>query len=784
MREVKVALVGNPNCGKTTLFNALTGARQRVGNWSGVTVERKSGWCEYKGSNLSIVDLPGLYSLTTSNSESALDAQISSSYILSQDADCFVNIVDATNLERHLALTLQLLEMKLPVVVVLNMWDMAQKLKLNIDPQALAKELGCPVIPLCARKKQGIEPLKEVLVELPASSPDRSALTLQELPKELIEQHNALARSLNGCSMPDGITPDWLALRLLENDAFAESLLEKLPDAQIEWNKFVQARQIELEHSSLAIASSRYQVIEHLLERSCKLDGHGKTTITEMIDAVVLNRWLGLPIFLFVLYLMFILAINIGGALQPLFDGTSAAIFIDGTSYLAGQWGLPAWLTAILAQGVGGGINTLLPFIPMVGLLFLFLSILEDSGYMARAAFVVDRLMRGLGLPGHAFMPLLVGLGCNVPAIMGTRTLNRGRERLLTILMAPFISCGARLAIFAVFAAAFFGASGGTVVFLLYIIGVMVAILTGLIFKKSILQGDAEPFLMELPAYHLPQFKATLLQTGHRLKGFLIKAGKIILPVCILIGALNSVNLQGQLTPAEQSQNSILSKISQVATPIFKPIGVKEENWPATVGLVTGVLAKEVVVGTLNTLYTANQLANNEGADEFNLMGELKQAVVDTWDGLKSALSAQSLLHPIDASEADASMSNSSMGAMVSMFGSKIAAFSYLLFVLLYIPCVSAVGAIAKEANKGWALVSTLWSFSIAYCVALIFYQGAQLPVQPVESISWILGAFIYLGVFFALLKRNAHKLRDQQQIPIRFMETSPKACGSSSCCS
>ncbi len=330
---------------------------------------------------------------------------------------------------------------------------------------------------------------------------------------------------------------------------------------------------------------------------------------TTAVDKIVLNRFLGLPIFLFVMYLMFLLAINIGGALQPLFDVGSVALFVHGIQWIGYTLHFPDWLTIFLAQGLGGGINTVLPLVPQIGMMYLFLSFLEDSGYMARAAFVMDRLMQALGLPGKSFVPLIVGFGCNVPSVMGARTLDAPRERLMTIMMAPFMSCGARLAIFAscgarlaifaVFAAAFFGQNGALAVFSLYMLGIVMAVLTGLMLKYTIMRGEATPFVMELPVYHVPHVKSLIIQTWQRLKGFVLRAGKVIIIVSIFLSAFNSFSLSGKIV--DNINDSALASVSRVITPVFKPIGVHEDNWQATVGLFTGAMAKEVVVGTLNT---------------------------------------------------------------------------------------------------------------------------------------------------------------------------------------
>ena len=352
------------------------------------------------------------------------------------------------------------------------------------------------------------------------------------------------------------------------------------------------------------------------------------------------------------MYMMFEFSITIGGALQPLFDDTSHVIFIDGMTHLGVSIGLPLWMTAIFAQGIGLGINTVMSFIPQIGCMFLFLSLLEDSGYMARAAFVMDKLMQYIGLPGKSFVPLIVGFGCNVPAVMATRTLETRRDRLLTIMMAPFVSCGARLAIFAVFASAFFSTGGALIVFLLYILGIVGAIITGLVIKGTLLKGDNTPFIMEIPVYHLPNMKTILIHTWNRLKRFIFRAGKVIIPICLLIGTLNSIQMNGQVV-VDGSRDSLLSQVGKMVTPIFEPMGVQEDNWPATVGLVTGVLAKEVVVGTLNTLYTQDRPQDMASVGRnYDFWSELGGAFTTTFNSFKN-MTWETFANPFTANEAD-----------------------------------------------------------------------------------------------------------------------------------
>lgn len=762
MKKLTIGLIGNPNSGKTTLFNQLTGARQRVGNWAGVTVERKEGHFTTPQAQVTLVDLPGTYSLTTISEQTSLDEQIACHYILSGDADVLINVIDASNLERNLYLTLQLLELGIPCIVALNMLDIAHSQHIQIDVATLSARLGCPVVPMVSTKADGIGVLKQMI-----DNHQTNQLTaLVAYPPLLLKEVDTLS-----AAMPASLPCEqrrWLALQMLEGDIYSHQLagdaLPLLPAAK------TALEQQQQEDPALVIADARYRSIATICADASNAQQAQPNRLTAILDSVILNRWLGVPIFLLVMYLMFLLAINIGGALQPIFDLGSAAIFIQGIQWLGYTLHFPQWLTIFLAQGVGGGINTVLPLVPQIGMMYLFLSFLEDSGYMARAAFVMDRLMQALGLPGKSFVPLIVGFGCNVPSIMSARTLDAQRERLITIMMAPFMSCGARLAIFAVFAAAFFGQDGASVVFSLYMLGIVVAILTGLVLKYTIMRGEASPFVMELPVYHVPHLKSLLLQTWQRLKGFVLRAGKVIVIASIFIGGLNSFSFSGK--PVDSINDSALASVSKLLTPLLQPMGVHADNWQATVGLVTGAMAKEVVVGTLNTLYTAEQIANAPfDAAEFDLPAALGDALHETWQGLKDTFSLSVLSNPIEASKGDGEMNASSMGTMSSKFGTSISAYSYLIFVLLYVPCVSVMGAIARESSRGWMTFSILWGLNVAYSLATLFYQAVTFQQHPQYSLICILVVL----VFNALVLLGLRKARNR--VTVRLHRATPTGC-------
>lgn len=727
----KIALAGNPNSGKTTLFNALTGARQRVGNWPGVTVERKSGYFTENATTIEVVDLPGTYSLTQASTQAAVDEHLAVHYLLSGQVDAVVNIVDASNLERHLYLTLQLREMGLPVILVLNMMDVARKRGLHINTAALSSALGCQVIPIEAKKSADIIALKRHLTQpLPAPLP----LKLN-YPAELQAVLTALK--------PD-TRHRWQALSYLEGDTDAlhavKTSVVRLPEADV------------------IIPSTRYAFVSDLVKCAVRQPAKVKPTLSARFDAIVLNRVLGLPIFLCVMYALFFFAINVGGAFQDFFDISSQVLFVDGFAHLLNSLGSPNWLTVILANGLGKGLNTTLTFIPVLGAMFLFLSLLEDSGYMARAAFVVDRFMRALGLSGKAFVPMIVGFGCNVPAVMSARTLENKRDRILTILMAPFMSCGARLAIFAVFTSAFFPHGGQNIVFALYLIGIGMAVLTGFLLRQTLLKGQPAPLIMELPPYHWPHLKTLSIHAWQRLSGFVVRAGRLIVPICMVIGALNAFNLDGTLSTGDADTHSLLSLVGQWVTPVFSPMGVHADNWPATVGLVTGVLAKEVVIGTLNTLYAEMGHLSMASSHYVGVLAGLKAAVLSVPQNLHSL--GQAVFNPVLAQAPVTPLNQGVYGLMAERFDGKAGAFAYLLFVLLYFPCVSTMAAMLRELHRGWAVFSGLWMTGVAYAAAVIFYQAATFLHHPLSSLAWITAMLLAFFLTIAALKRYSQHAR------------------------
>jgi ferrous iron transport protein B len=740
MNSVKVALVGNPNCGKTALFNALTGSNQRVGNWSGVTVDKKMGHFDEQDHGCDVLDLPGIYSLVSYSESTGLDEKITCDYLLTQPVDIIVNVLDATNLERHLFLTTQLLELGIPVVVAVNMLDIAERRQINLDLPALAAALECPVVGVVAHRGQHVDQLKQAIVSV-AKSPCATKQRLL-LPPVLRKGHDQLVEFLR-CSGKELKYKEFVATAMLEG---GQRVNERLtPDVYATALDVVQVIQSRLEEDSdLIIADRRYRWCQKL--RSTAVleskvgDAKPRTTWSSLIDRLVLNRWLGFPIFLLMMYALFFFAINVGGAFQDFFDQSSDALCVQGFAHLLTSWHAPSWVVALLAYGLGKGINTTITFIPMIAALFFFLSFLEDSGYMARATFLMDRLMRFLGLPGEAFVPMIVGFGCNVPAVMGARTLSKRRDRVLTVMMMPFMACSARFAIFTIFAAAFFVHSGALVIFALYLLGIVAAIGTGLILRKTCLKGSSAPLVMELPHYHCPQFTVLCRLMWRRARSFVLRAGKVIIPVSIILGGLNAITVQGDWQHADH-RVSVLSEIGQVVTPVFAPMGIKQDNWPATVGLATGVLAKEVVIGTLNSLYQEQAIQ----AGQFDLGASLIAALKTIPTNLVQLKNA--FANPIAASAADVSMDQSVLSTMEHRFGSTAAAFSFLLFVLLYFPCISTLAVMRREVGRAWANCSIIWSFVLAYAAGVLSYQFLTLAAHPATSLFWIGGVLVFMTI-------------------------------------
>lgn len=774
MTHRTVCCIGNPNCGKTTLFNALTGSHQEVGNWPGVTVDKKVGYFTHKGVEYALVDLPGIYSAAPGTT-SGEDERVARDYLLTGEAEAVINIIDASNLERNLYLTAQLIEMRLPVLVVVNMLDIARQQRIEINLETLSAKLGCPVVGIVASREEGLEKLRNAI---------SAFLKNPTVPPNRVEHHPSVARAIRDIEAQlseAGVEhPEWYAAQFVEE---APGLEAKLPQVDC---APMRARAEDLQKEltgtvDIEVATARSAFVEAAVSPAVSRAGEDGLTLSEKIDRVVLHRALGIPIFLLVMYVMFLFTQNVGAAFIDFFDILVGGVLVDGLSEGLSAIGTPDWIRVFLANGVGAGLQTVSTFIPVIFFLYLFLAVLEDSGYMARAAFVVDRMMRAIGLPGKAFVPLIVGFGCNVPAIMAARTMDRASDRIITVLMAPFMSCGARLPVYVLFATAFFPTNGQNLVFGLYIIGILAAILTGFLLKASALPGAAAPFVMEIPPYHIPTVRGVLTRTWERVSTFTLRAGKTIVVIVAALSILNSLGTDGSFGN-EDSEQSVLSMMGRSISPALEPMGVERENWPAAVGIFTGIFAKEAVVGTLNSLYASvaaqqeaaaagdEPAAEEEAEEPWSFSAVLSEAVGTTVDNLTDLGSA--ILDPMGITVGDLSdegaaaeeqgVTTTTIDTIRTLFGTSTAAFAYLLMILLYMPCVAAVAALVREAGMKWAVFGCAWTTVLGYSAAVIFYRTVHFADDPAYACTAIsICAVLLVGMFFwmkAAARRDADR--------------------------
>jgi ferrous iron transport protein B len=765
-----IALIGNPNSGKTTLFNGLTGGHQKIGNWPGVTVEKKTGKFSHGETRFRIVDLPGTYSLHVSHDDDSIDQQIAQNYILEESPDLLVNIIDASSLQRGLYLTTQLLDTGIPVVIALNMMDVAHQQGIHIDAFKLAQNIGVPVIPIVASKKEGFGAMLDTMVN--KLNLNQSTEPSDSWHVNLGEAFESTIDTIRGLIQSSGTEDNrLLATALLERDdnvfsRYTAETQQSINEALVSLEKELGGEAADL------LIDARYKWVTEVTKDDVYKDQDHKKTLTDRLDNIFLNRLLAFPIFLAAMYLMFMFTINFGGAFIDVFDITANALFVELPRQLLTAIHTPVWLITFIADGVGSGIQLVASFIPVIGTLFLFQSFLESSGYMARAAFIVDRMMRSIGLPGKSFVPLIVGFGCNVPSVMSARTLDSHNDRLLTTLMAPFMSCGARLTVYILFATVFFPEDGQNVVFALYVLGIVLAVATGFLVKKRLMSKEITPFIMELPNYHIPTLKGILISTWYRLRGFMLRAGKAIVIVVVVLNFVNSIGTDGSFGN-ENSEKSVLSVIGMKITPIFTPMGVKEDNWPATVGIFSGIFAKEVVVGTLDALYTsiAEQNQQEEPDEEVSISGLIAEGfatIPENLAGLSDmitdplGLSVGDITDQVSSAE-DQDVHLTTFSTMSNLFGSAIAAFAYILFVLLYMPCVATLGAIYKEAGSFWAFFSATWNTVIAYALAVICFQLGTFSSHPQSSILWSLFMVVVTIIGYYGLMAMAKKQIDPQ---------------------
>jgi len=742
-----IAVAGHPNCGKTTLFNRLTRLEERVGNWPGVTVEVAKGKYFLAEISTTLMDLPGCYSLASSPNETPLDEKAASDFILSQKVDLVLNVIDITQLSRQLYFTLQLVEQRQPYILVVNTMGRELTKAQRILFAVLARRLGGPVIPLDVEKEENLQLLHHTIE------------TVLQAPKDMIPvlPYWDILESYLVPWVKQGYSEASL-LRALESningetDSFFKFSVHKLYD---------KLKSVLNEEPDIWLAKARHGYIESLLRREedknnpsledelpPHIEGHQAS-----LDKWLLHRWWGLPAFACIMYLLFFIGVQGGAIFQDFFEITADTFLVQGLGDILKNWGVPL-LTIKAFQGVGLGICTTLTFVPVIAGMFCSLTFLENSGYMARAAFIMDKAMRFFRLPAKSFVPLLLGFGCNVPAIMSARTLENPNERLVTILMTPFMSCGARLVIYAVFASVFFPGESGKVILGLYVIGMLAAILTGCLLQ-SLMPMKASPLLVQLPSYRWPIWSRLLRIVGNRVYQFVYKAGLVIVPCCLLISLLLGVG---------DPRQSVLARIGESLTPIFEPMGLTQDNWPATVGLLTGVVAKEVVVGTLSTLYQGETTALTTAAPNFRQQMKLAIATIpmnfkNTFKGFGSPLSLSFEENPPAPV----------LKGLQNAFKDPLAAFAYLIFILLYFPCISVVAVVAKELNMAWAAFTVVWSTGLAYSAAVLFYQSAHFATHPTATLQWWCGIILFWSFTWAVAKllfKTQRKSRSGRSLP------------------
>lgn len=665
---MQIALFGNPNTGKTSLFNSLTGSYEYVGNWSGVTVEKKVGTLrDGKGR---LIDLPGVYTLNPISKDESVVTQ----FLLEENFEGILNIVDASQLKRNLQLTVQLLEYGKPIVIGLNMTDVAQKRGIMVDERALSRQLGLPIIPIIARTGTGVNFLSN---ELTSSKENPKVKPLVINYGAVIENAiQEIVQKLSGT----GHNKRWLAIQLLEgNSRVEEYLFQNAKQEQLS-NIVSQANEQLLEHSHTALHQEIYRIrdqyIQKILAEAVENNAQKRSNLSDKIDQVVTNKILGIPIFLGLMYLMFMLTFNwLGYPLSDLLDG-----FLSGPLTSWAQTGLNAagasdFIRALILNGIISGVGGVLVFVPQILILFFFISLLEDSGYMARVATVMDRIMQGIGLNGKAFIPMIIGFGCNVPGVMAARTVEQPKERLLTILLTPLMSCSARLPVYALFVGAFFSRFQALIVLSLYVLGVVLALILAKLFSKTLFKNEQSYFIMELPPYRFPQWTTLWRSTWDKGKGFVRKAGTFIFGGSVFIWLLSYAGPQGL---GVSMDDSFLAMIGGIFAPLLAPLGFG--TWQAGAALLTGFLAKEVVVATMGIIYAV---------PESGLQEVLQQAFT------------------------------------------PVAAYSFMVFVLIYVPCLATVAVISKETgSKKLTLFSISYALVTAYVLSFIVYQIGSILVK------------------------------------------------------
>ena len=712
---IKIALAGNPNCGKTTMFNALTGANQYVGNWPGVTVEKKEGKLKGKkgkGEDIIVTDLPGIYSL----SPYTLEEVVSRDYVLKENPDVIIDLVDATNIERNLYLTTQLIETGVPVVIALNMADLLEKRGIKIDTKRLSMLLDCPIIETSALRGEGLDKLIDEAVKVAKSSK-------VDLPKEIFSKDMEAAIDEVKGVLPTSVTDDkkrWYAVKFLENDEKVKEAMKLSASGQ----SLVDTKRQELEKQhdddmESIVTDERYKFIQKIVNTTVK-KAKDKLTVSDKIDRIVTNRILGIPIFVAVMWLVYYVSVTTVGTFVT--DWTNDVFVVaiqDFFTNILTSIGAGDLVMGLVVDGIIGGLGAVLGFVPQMAILFLFLSILEDCGYMVRIAFVMDRVFRHFGLSGKSFIPLLISSGCGIPGIMASKTIEQDNDRRLTIMTATFIPCGAKLPVIALTGGVIAGETAGYaessfIAPLMYFIGIVAVLVAAIILKKTKpFSGKPAPFVMELPQYHIPQVKTVLLHVWERLKGFIIKAGTILFLACVVMWFLGGFGFtDGGFGMVEDSADSLMAAIGGVIAPIFAPLGFGE--WQPVAASISGFTAKEAIVST---------------------MGVLANVAGDTEDAVNVA------------------------AGVASWFPTGIAAFSFLMFNLLDSPCLAAIATMAKEMNdRKWFWFAILFQNIFAYVVCLCFYQIGSFVTGGAFGFGTVVGFVVLIVMLFLLFRPDPYK--------------------------
>ncbi len=705
-KPLVVAVAGNPNAGKSTLINAIAGSRLQVGNWPGVTVDKKEALFDYKGRQIRLVDLPGCYSLSPYSQEEI----ITRDYLVTRKPDLIINVVDATNLERNLYLTIQLLELGIPMIMALNIFDEAEVKGYRINCKQIEETLGIAVIPTSATRKTGLDQLLKTAVAENRITP-RTLSYGEDIETILTGLKDHVQREQSG--LLEQYPQRWLLLKLLEGDGLVMKSAN-IPAGSLPKQLFEHLLRAHGEDIEGLLADVRYALSSGLCREVLFRPEKRNIEITERIDRIVLNRFLGIPIFAAAMWLLFKLTFDLSSPFGDWIDAMTSGPFKHWTAAILGSINAPDWTVSLVNDGVIAGVGSVLVFVPVIFAMMFFITFLEGSGYMARAAFVMDRAMHAIGLHGKSFIPMLLGFGCNVPGIYATRTLENEKDKILTALLIPLMSCGARLPVYVLFAGVFFPDNSGTVIWTLYILGMLLAVMVGFIFKKTLFKGEAPMIIMELPPYRMPSFTSLCLHTWEKGKHFLVKAGTYIFAVSVLVWFM--LNLPWGV---EHKRDSYLGKAGVAIAPVFQPVGFG--TWEAASSLITGVIAKEIVVGTMGEIYAPRK---EEEKKETPTLGEdLKEIVVSFFDAGKKAVSTLLYLPQKEEPEEEQSALKTALQSQFSPLSSD----AFRAFVLLYMPCVVVGAAMRSEFGSWkWAGLAFAYSTALAWLVALIIYQGGR----------------------------------------------------------